>query len=67
MTLPKWAFGDPAKIVEQAENRTCKGCIYVYKIWDTPACSLDKMSVKGMARRCKSYKDKGETDATRQA
>lgn len=56
-------FRDPAVVLEEKQNRTCLGCIY---LWKSPlggpevACRLRKKKAKKCVdetRRCESYCD----------
>lgn len=55
--LPLYRYADPAKVIEQDEARTCKGCNLKQR-WkightETESCLLGKR----VGRRCKRYQE----------
>ncbi|VVE29499.1 hypothetical protein PEP31012_03593 [Pandoraea eparura] len=56
--LPSRMYQDPAIVLEQEENRTCKGCIHKLKLWGLEYCAKDqtKPGARYM-RRCAFYND----------
>lgn len=45
---------DPAKIYEQKESRTCKGCIHLGAVWSQPWCLKIDVPAK---KKCSRYKE----------
>jgi hypothetical protein len=52
MTERAYRYGDPAKVIEMEESRTCKGCINLTRLWGLQCCLKDN---KAHERRCQSY------------
>ena len=55
--LRRFEYGDPAKVYEQREARTCKGCIHLDH-WTMGGKKID-LCTKGKkaGKRCKFYRE----------
>ena len=60
MTLPSHRYRDPLEVVIFEESLTCRGCIYVVKLWGKEVCALkNKLAVS----RCRKYEECNGTAA----
>lgn len=57
--LPSHMYRDPLEILEQAERRSCKGCIFKARMLGRDYCENEKRTNGNADRRCKFY-DTGE-------
>ena len=63
MTHRSFMYRDPAEIVERAERYTCKGCIYLARVFGMDVCSrADNRKPGEQLRRCRKYDDGREGD-----
>lgn len=65
MTLPSYAYQNPEKILLDAENRTCKGCIHRVLMWGLEYCAKRDVAGKHKMKRCKQYEEAKCTTITK--
>lgn len=54
-------YQDPAKVLEEKQARSCKGCVYKSTLWGMDVCSLRDLRKPGDTMyRCKQYKTEGK-------
>ncbi|WP_427501341.1 hypothetical protein ACQE3E_06470 [Methylomonas sp. MED-D] len=49
--LPRYCYGDPADIIDRAEQRTCAGCAHIEHAFGRDYCG----KAKPLGKRCKLY------------
>ena len=52
MTERAYRYGNPETVLEREQNRTCKGCINLTRLWGLEYCLKDDKHHKN---RCKDY------------
>lgn len=53
VTLRAYEYGDPLKVLERKESKTCKGCQHLKELWGQPYCNKGRKMI-----RCKFYLEK---------
>jgi hypothetical protein len=52
MALPSHCYSDPLRQLLEKENRSCKGCSHLVKLWGVEVCAKHERIPQ---RRCLSY------------
>lgn len=56
--LPSRMYQDPAIVLEQEENKTCKGCTHKLTLWGLEYCAKERTKAGAQnMRRCNLYED----------
>lgn len=58
--LPKWFYQDPARWLEEEQERSCTGCMHKLRLWGLEYCAKEQTKPGALnMRRCKHYEEKG--------
>ena len=56
MTERAYRYRDPLEVLISEESRTCKGCIWLSRVWGMPICR--KKNNDHAKNRCKHYEER---------